>query len=211
MALSDVSALGSLESRIILGLMSGTSVDGLDMAVCRFTGSGLHTQCEVMHFDSTPYSAEQRAVLLQLATSPDVNMEAFTLIHTQLAHWHAAMIGQKLKQWDLPASGIDVIASHGQTVRHAPARIHNQPGIPNATLQIGDADHLAYLTGIPVIFGFPPKNMLRPAGRARRCRRTAMLFLFSNPRRVPHSFEHRRYIQYYRSGWATGFRFAPYV
>ena len=66
--------------------MSGTSVDGLDMAVCRFTGSGLHTQCEVMHFDSTPYSAEQRAVLLQLATSPDVNMEAFTLIHTQLAH-----------------------------------------------------------------------------------------------------------------------------
>jgi len=180
MALSDVSALGSLESRIILGLMSGTSVDGLDMAVCRFTGSGLHTQCEVMHFDSTPYSAEQRAVLLQLATSPDVNMEAFTLIHTQLAHWHAAMIGQKLKQWDLPASGIDVIASHGQTVRHAPARIHNQPGIPNATLQIGDADHLAYLTGIPVISDFRQKHVAA-GGEGAPLSAYGDAILFSNP------------------------------
>lgn len=139
--------------------MSGTSVDGLDMAVCRFSGSGLYTKCEVLHFDSTPYTKEQRAVLLQLATSKDVGMEDLTLAHTQLAHWHAAMIRDKIRHWKISASQIDVIASHGQTVRHAPSRIHNRPGIPNATLQIGDADHLAFLTGIPVVSDFRQKHV----------------------------------------------------
>src|SRR5207244_211242 len=54
---------------------------------------------------------------------------------------------------------IDLIASHGQTVYHAPQRLHRQMGYPNATLQIGDGDHIAVKTGILTLSDFRQKHV----------------------------------------------------
>src|ERR1700710_3282153 len=54
---------------------------------------------------------------------------------------------------------IDFIASHGQTIYHAPKRLHKQAEYPNATLQIGDGDHLAFKTGILTISDFRQKHI----------------------------------------------------
>ena len=139
--------------------MSGTSVDGLDIALCRFNGSGFDTRFEVLEHTTCVYSNEQRLKLLGLASDEMVKMEELCIGHALLSHWHADMINNTLARWSVPANEIDLLATHGQTVRHAPARIHRQESMPNATLQIGDADHLAYLTGILTVSDFRQKHV----------------------------------------------------
>jgi anhydro-N-acetylmuramic acid kinase len=151
--------IASKQDRIILGLMSGTSVDGLDIALCRFSGSGFSTRYEILEHTTCVYTNEQRSMLLGFASDEFVKMEELCIGHTLLSHWHADMINSTLARWNFNASKIDLLATHGQTVRHAPARIHRQHLVPNATLQIGDADHLAYLTGITTVSDFRQKHV----------------------------------------------------
>jgi anhydro-N-acetylmuramic acid kinase len=151
--------LSKKKKRVILGTMSGTSIDGLDLAMCVFNGHGVHTSSSVLHHLTVSYSNEQRTFLRNLATSEMVRMENVAIGHTLIAHWHAAMIQEALQKWGVKPDAIDLIASHGQTVRHAPKRIHGKDNYPNATLQIGDADHIAYLTGIPTVSDFRQKHV----------------------------------------------------
>ena len=69
------------------------------------------------------------------------------------------MINDCLKEWGIKKVEIDVIASHGQTIYHAPASLHKQQKFGNATLQIGDGDHLAVATGIITISDFRQKHI----------------------------------------------------
>jgi len=64
-----------------------------------------------------------------------------------------------LSQWNIDSQNVDFIASHGQTIYHAPKRLHQQAGYPNATLQIGDGDHIAIKTGILTISDFRQKHI----------------------------------------------------
>ena len=59
-----------------------------------------------------------------------------------------------LNEWQISPADVDFIASHGQTIYHAPKRLHKQAGYPNATLQIGDGDHLSVKTGIITVSDF---------------------------------------------------------
>src|SRR5690606_249396 len=79
--------------------------------------------------------------------------------HTELSHWHADMVLEALSEWGVDVRDMDLIASHGQTVRHAPKRIHGQYGLPNSTFQLGEPDHLAYLTGILTLSDFRQKHV----------------------------------------------------
>jgi anhydro-N-acetylmuramic acid kinase len=69
------------------------------------------------------------------------------------------MINQCLAKWRIKATDIDVIASHGQTIYHCPLRQHGLSEYGNATLQIGDADHLAVTTGINTVADFRQKHI----------------------------------------------------
>ena len=146
-------------SRTILGLMSGTSIDGLDIALCRFTGTGTTSGAHVLKYSSLPYSAQEADYLRHFATSETVRVEDLAIANVWLARLHARMINDTLASWNIDTKDVDLIASHGQTIRHAPKRIHNQPDMPNATLQIGDGDHLAALTGILTVSDFRQKHV----------------------------------------------------
>ncbi len=145
--------------RTILGLMSGTSIDGLDIALCRFTGTGIESGAHVLKYSSVPYTMDEAHYIRQFATQESVRVEDLAIANAWLARLHARMINETLASWKIEKREVDLIASHGQTIRHAPKRIHNQVDMPNATLQIGDGDHLAALTGIITIHDFRQKHV----------------------------------------------------
>lgn len=145
--------------RLIIGLMSGTSLDGLDVALCQFTGSGTHTKTQVLAFETVEYSAEIKENIRTVFARKQVDLEMLTLLNAWIGRLHARMILDCLKKWNYQSSAIDLIASHGQTIYHAPQSLHKQPHFPNATLQIGDGDHMAVQTGIITLSDFRQKHV----------------------------------------------------
>ncbi len=145
--------------RTILGLMSGTSLDGLDIAVCKFLGSGTHTKLNVTHYTTVPYTEDFKTAVRKIFSIRVVDLEAVTLLNADIARVHASMVLSALDSWKLSATSIDVIASHGQTIYHAPASMHSQSMYGNATLQIGDGDIISTATGIITISDFRQKHI----------------------------------------------------
>ena len=143
-------------SRLILGLMSGTSLDGLDMALCKFTGQGTETKCALLHFDSAPFDEPFKASIRAVFAQENIHFPSLSTLHAQIARTHAAIILETLKSWGIQPEEIDLIASHGQTVMHRPDRTGK---FPHSTLQIGDGDHLAHLTGIITLSDFRQKHI----------------------------------------------------
>lgn len=146
-------------SRNILGLMSGTSVDGLDIALCRCTGSGPGTTIEVTHFETVAYDDRFREEIASVFSKKMVDLEKITLLNAWVAVQHATLINHCLQKWGIANEAVDLIASHGQTIYHAPKTLHNRAEFGNATLQIGDGDHLAVHTGIITISDFRQKHI----------------------------------------------------
>jgi anhydro-N-acetylmuramic acid kinase len=146
-------------ARNIIGLMSGTSVDGLDVALCTIQNSGLHTKLTLQHFVTLPYSNYFKQQVKDVFSKQMVDLEQLTLLNAWIGTQHGLMINQCLQQWNVQPTQVDLIASHGQTIYHAPLSQHKKQGFANATLQIGDADHIAQLTGITTIADFRQKHI----------------------------------------------------
>lgn len=145
--------------RFIIGLMSGTSLDGLDVALCKFEGFGKETQVELLQFANVPYSKTDKQHLQSITRKDNVDLQTVCMMNPWIAHQHAGIVLELLKQWELKAENIDLIASHGQTVYHAPKSKHKNKNFPNSTLQLGDGDHLAVATGIITISDFRQKDI----------------------------------------------------
>lgn len=145
--------------RLIIGLMSGTSLDGLDVALCRFTGSGTETQAEILAFETVTYAPTVKEAIRTVFAKKQADLELLTLLNPWIGRLHAALILECLQRWQYAAADIDLIASHGQTIYHAPRRLHEREAFPNATLQIGDGDHIAVQTGIITLSDFRQKHI----------------------------------------------------
>ncbi|MCR9133436.1 MAG: anhydro-N-acetylmuramic acid kinase [bacterium] len=135
--------------RIIIGLMSGTSLDGLDIALCRCTESSL----TVENFQSTEYDNQQQEMLHSLRSKSNISMPLLCRLHTSMAHFYADQILNCLSNWGVAPDQVDVIASHGQTIFHAPdAEL-------STTFQCVDGDHIAQITGIITLSDFRQKHV----------------------------------------------------
>lgn len=147
------------EEKLGIGLMSGTSLDGLDIALCTFKGNGLSTSFQLLNFSTFPYTTNFKADVLEVFAQKTVSLTKLTLLNEYIGTLHGEMVLQALKNWGVSPSDVDFIASHGQTIYHAPKRLHHLPDYPNGTLQIGDGDHLAAKTGIFTIADFRQKHI----------------------------------------------------
>ncbi|WET03889.1 anhydro-N-acetylmuramic acid kinase [Flavobacterium sp. YJ01] len=147
------------ETKQIIGLMSGTSLDGLDIALCEISGSGVNTNVKLAQFETISYSEEIKTEIRKVFAQKNIDFQHLALLNEWIGLLHASMINETLKKWNIPASNIDLIASHGQTVLHAPKFLHQQEKFPNATLQIGDGDHIAVKTGIITLSDFRQKHV----------------------------------------------------
>ena len=152
-------AISSKPTRNIIGLMSGTSLDGLDVAHCAISGSGESTIVSIKHFATVDYSDDIKQEIRSVFARKTVDFQQLTLLNAWIGGLHAQMILDCLAQWQISAQSIDLIASHGQTVMHLPKLLHGQAKFPNATLQIGDGDHIAVKTGIITVADFRQKHI----------------------------------------------------
>jgi anhydro-N-acetylmuramic acid kinase len=146
-------------TRRVIGLMSGTSLDGLDIALCSITGAGKATKVKLDAFITEPYTPDLKEKLLTVFSQKTVSLEQLCVINPWLALQHASMVNDALKQWGMQSTEIDLIASHGQTIYHAPKSLHPNDAFGPATLQIGDGDHIAVATGIITVSDFRQKHI----------------------------------------------------
>lgn len=137
------------EKRWIVGLMSGTSLDGVDAALLRTDGVAI---LEIGKAATYPYSAEFRGQIEALicdvrhTRAIDDMRAAAAQVETELTLRHADAVSALVKSTGLRPSDIALIGFHGQTISHRPGE--------GLTCQIGDAELLARETGIPVVFDF---------------------------------------------------------
>ncbi len=151
--------IANKKERLIIGLMSGTSVDGLDVALCKFKGSGVDTEIEILFFESVAFDDDFKKEIKSVFSKRNVDLEKVCLLNAWIADCHAAIINDCLKKWNIKNENVDLIASHGQTIYHAPKILHGIDKFSNATLQIGDGDHLAVKTGIITVSDFRQKHV----------------------------------------------------
>jgi anhydro-N-acetylmuramic acid kinase len=150
--------VASKKTRTIIGLMSGTSLDGLDIALCKISGSGTTTKVSLSKFVTIPYDDDIRDRILEIFAKPEIEFKRLSELNAWLAIKHGNMIVAALKKWKVSPASVDVVASHGQTVFHAPMAVTPDVSV-NSTLQIGDGDHLAVTTGIITMSDFRQKHI----------------------------------------------------
>lgn len=121
----------------IIGLMSGTSLDGLDIAYCEFIDDH---NFNLIAAETIPYPAAWQKRLAEL---PLASAEEYALADVELGHY----FGEKINEFRSKYEGrVDCIASHGHTIFHQPER--------RLTSQIGDGNAISAITGLPVIYDF---------------------------------------------------------
>lgn len=157
--IEQLSLCARKKTRLIIGLMSGTSLDGLDIALCKISHSGFDTEIELLKFLTIDYDDNYKKKIKNVFAKRQVDLEQITLLNPWIGSLHGEMINQCLIHWGIKASDIDVIASHGQTIYHCPEHQHGQADFGNGTLQIGDSCHLAVKTGIITVADFRQKHI----------------------------------------------------
>jgi len=150
-ALRDLQEKKSLK---IIGLMSGTSCDGVDLALIEIWGSGTSTSYQLLHSYHKPYAPSQKSYLLDILESGKTDLKSLSQLNFYLANIWSKTIGEMLKKEKLDARDIDLIGSHGQTFYHLPVSENFIDDQISSTLQIGDPAVLAQLSGIMTVGDF---------------------------------------------------------
>ncbi len=147
------------QTRTIVGLMSGTSLDGLDIALCEISGVSKNTEVCLKKFQTIPYSETVITEIRKVFAKKIIDFQHLAWLNEWIGMLHANMVLDCLKEWNVSTNEVDIIASHGQTVMHLPKNLTKQSNLKNATLQIGDGDHIAVYTGITTISDFRQKHV----------------------------------------------------
>lgn len=157
-SIKHLSNIAAKNRRNILGLMSGTSLDGLDLALCEITDSGYQTIIKLRAFKTKNYPNDVVQRLKKVVSVEEVSLRELCIVNTWLGDYHAGLILETLSEWSLKTHEVDCIASHGQSIYHAPMSHISKDETMNATLQMGDGDHIAHKTGILTLSDFRQKH-----------------------------------------------------
>ena len=134
----------------VLGLMSGTSADGIDAALTDITGAPPHLNARLILHTHIAFTSEQRAEIFALFEPATGSVDRICHMNFQLGEWFAAAALQAVAQANLKPTDIDLLGSHGQTIYHA---VDADSPI-KSTLQIGEAAVIAARTGITTVADF---------------------------------------------------------
>mgnify|MGYP005667472629 CR=1 FL=1 len=139
------------EYKYCIGIMSGTSLDGIDVALCKIRGYGLDTDIKLVSFETYPYS---EGLLNDIKLSLDLtrsNAQLLCSLNFKLGIEYANAVKKLVTVNDLKLEDIAFIASHGQTIYH---QAKNEGGFIKSSLQLGDAATIAYECRTTVVSNF---------------------------------------------------------
>jgi anhydro-N-acetylmuramic acid kinase len=147
------------ESRLIAGLMTGTSLDGVDAALVEIVGSGLFTRIKLKHFVSLPFDSAVREELLKVASGKLTSSQTISQLNFLLGILYSEAVFKLCQKARIDLYQLDLIGSHGQTIFH-----QSEPSLfcghqVASTLQIGEASFLVEKTGVTTISDFRPRDM----------------------------------------------------
>ncbi len=147
------------EVRHVVGMMSGTSVDGVDAALVEISGTDSEPKVKLLAFENRPYPPQVREKIFSLFTPANATVDKVGYMNFLLGEIYAKSALSVIEKAGMKPEEIDVIGSHGQTIWHAP--IPESPdGIPVAyTVQIGEGSVIAERTGILTVSDFRVADM----------------------------------------------------
>ncbi|HDR7516416.1 anhydro-N-acetylmuramic acid kinase AnmK [Bacillus mobilis] len=140
----------------IVGVMSGTSLDGVDVALVHIEGSGEGSKVELIHFTTVPFCNDMKNEIQQALSIENSNVQLICSLNFKLGLCFAGAVKEVCKEAKFPLGQLDVIGSHGQTIYHQPKQDGTM--IPS-TLQIGEPAVIAYETKTTVISNFRTMDM----------------------------------------------------
>jgi anhydro-N-acetylmuramic acid kinase len=152
------------ESRLVVGLMSGTSVDGIDAALVQIAGDGVTLRVQLLAFGSYPFPSAMRAKIFRLFDPAEARVDAICQLDFLLGEVFAAAVTRLLADNGYAAADIDLVASAGQTIWHDPQPVIEQidvdwighPICTRSTFAIGQSAVIAERTGIMTVGDLPP-------------------------------------------------------
>jgi anhydro-N-acetylmuramic acid kinase len=139
----------------VVGLMSGTSADGVDAAVVDIDSDGV----SVKAFEMFPYSASLRDSIFRLFAPETSGVDDICHFNFVLGEVFADAVVKLCKLSGIPLNSIDLIGSHGQTIYHNPGGRQFDGRTICSTLQIGEASVIAQQTGVTTVADFRPRDM----------------------------------------------------
>ncbi len=147
------------ESRLLVGLMTGTSIDAIDAALVEVSGSGAQSRVSLRHFMSTPFPEEVRAEIYRIASGRMITAGELSQLNFLLGTLFSEAVFRLCREAKVELVQIDLIGSHGQTVYHQsePTLFCGRRVV--STLQIGEPSILAEHTGVTVVADFRPRDM----------------------------------------------------
>ncbi|NIK02937.1 anhydro-N-acetylmuramic acid kinase [Xanthomonas cannabis] len=148
-----MSVLERVDSPLYLGLMSGTSADGIDAALVRFADDS-HRRCELVAGTTVPWAPPLRDALIALGQGAEtVAIDALGELDAQVGLAFADAANRLIEESGVARQHIRAIGSHGQTIRHRPT------SAPAFTWQIGDASRIAEHTGLTTVADFRRRDV----------------------------------------------------
>lgn len=142
--------------KLAIGLMSGTSLDGIDVLLASIEGSFKETKTEILAFETVEFSSDIKEKLNNSMDLSLSNVSVLTSLNFELAFLFSEAINKLLIKHNVEKDTIDFIASHGQTIYHIPFNSNNYRA---STLQLGDGSVIANLTGIKTVYNFRTADM----------------------------------------------------
>jgi anhydro-N-acetylmuramic acid kinase len=146
--------LQAKKSKLIIGLMSGTSVDGIDAVLLRVRGNGVETTYKQLAFITQPYPRGVRQLIIRNSLAGSSSVEEITRLNFLLGELFSDAAARVVESAGFSLSNVNLIGSHGQTIQHLPNIWRFAGKRIRATLQIGDPSVIAKRTGVPTVGDF---------------------------------------------------------
>ncbi|HYL68617.1 MAG TPA: anhydro-N-acetylmuramic acid kinase [Candidatus Limnocylindria bacterium] len=144
----------------VIGMMSGTSADGIDVALARISGTPPTISAKLERHHHVSFPVRLREDILRLANGGATTTEEISQLNFVLGEEFARAALAACRQWRIPLVKIDLIGSHGQTIFHqGVASRHRGTRRMASTLQIGEPSIIAERTGVATIADFRPSDM----------------------------------------------------
>jgi anhydro-N-acetylmuramic acid kinase len=142
----------------IAGIMSGTSLDGIDVAVIDITGSGFKAKINVLASHSVPYPKKVREALLSVSNTSSQTGD-ISRLNFLLGELYAEALEETVERAGIPLNSIKLIGCHGQTIFHEGQAAQYMGKKVASTMQIGESSVISERTGISVISNFREGDM----------------------------------------------------